>query len=315
MVESLSPHPLVEISRELTAEFRASQITPELLEKLENESHANLNYRPEEIISVRIADKMSGPEKPKYCPDPEDLDPTIQIIATAGNVSRYWRNMSNALNENRVDAASFVGLSEIILFENPDRTSTFPIITDNDVTNYKVRRYLGKKAIRYQAFIPLINYAGDADFMGTKDEKRFIFPQHVNGCLITADELGIPGDLAKDTWYSWHNAFEAYHKSYEYAVRQLFKRKDLPINTLTFLGSYSYHNKIHGPYRIEEALHPHLNIPQTDFVIQAANENYRKLIYESGDPNDLLGKVQNLAYNMEILYEAARNYRRDVYKY
>jgi hypothetical protein len=312
--EKLGPSPTAALSPELTNALRTGPFTPELIEAVERSTQAYFLCLPERFIGVRIAETEHGPEKPYRRPDPEDQDPIVQSIAHIGDVTRYWKNVADAAVSSRADIANLISWSELVAFIQPDGSSSVDVYTDQKIIRF-VLAFAGRETIlRYPGSLWMTNWGGDADFWRTK--KPNFFPREVGDTLITASELGVSHALAGNTWQSRYDAREAFSQSYNKAVLQLFKRTDLPLNTLTFLGSWFARNGMFlGPSSVEKALVNHLGLKSTDIVTAAANENMRRLIYLDDDPKGLIPALGSLAGNLETLYETARSHRGDVYRY
>jgi len=321
MLEKNPSTAIFSLAPELTEMIIRQPMTNDLAHQIEKATNAYFRFEPGTFGGILHHAPGKGPENPYFRPiSDNDWLPEVQGISRIGVQYYYWNFLLNGLAKKDCNPVKIYSLVIWPLYPNPDNSALTEL--DSHPNRLKQAAKLSDDpSPRFPAYIPLVNYGGDADFYGTF--KNQIFPMEVKtkgGDIIYIDrtQLGLSEEIVEESWQSWLGFSSVYGQLFHQGIIELCNQELFPSkiaqqlislakkgNKFLFRSAVVRDLVYHGEVNNEKLI---------DTVISVMDTN-SKIIFKQEKLQRLILATQKHVANLKRMYDTARFFRSDIFDY
>jgi len=282
--------------------------------RIQQDLNAYCILDPRTFAGVIYHPDGSGPEKPYLKPEGTDWLPEVQAIAEIGFQSEYWSLLHNAAATGRIQIPFIKSADMLVLL--PTANSRAWVETNSYHDSLKIAASeAGDPTPRFPKYVKLFNCGGDLDFYGSNDNE--IFPMNVRNhtgmTMVTRESLGITEQMVQEVWNSRNTISSKFATSFHNAVLRTYTQLPTPVSEL-FRDALQRGQIFDHDSQISEFLRKNKQIVNPEDIFTYIDW-FREAMGGPALNQNVLQAIANHAKNLAVLYETAKNYRRDIYQY
>jgi len=239
----------------------------------------------------------------KYPISAADAIPSNRAIAKIGAVWIYWKLLGEALRSGRFDFYHFLSFNIFPIYLDHNDN---PIVKISPIE--KGNTLYGESP--YVQYLPMINYAGDSDFVGIDNPQNSVPVRLINNNYVEIpdQDIGVTAEVAKKVF----DTARKVHILEEEEVTGLIKSSygSFPITIKQMIDhTLKYENFLNG-YNMVRAYYLHAQNPVDSIVYEVINYLSQFTKTEFSKPEHLLTSptataVDNLVDSLEEMYQQA----------